>query len=185
VTTERDEDRAATPFPRRVLRAMLIDAELYEEVEADRSAGLQAGIVVLLASVAGGIGSFGNGGFAGVWISALAAGGGWVAWAFITYWIGTRLLPEPQTVADHGELLRTIGFSSAPGMLTVFGVIPGLNPWIYLIAGAWMLVAMVVAVRQALDYTGTLRAIAVCAIGFPLAAVVLTISFLFMGPWPI
>jgi hypothetical protein len=185
VTSDPIEPQLRTPFPQRVLRAMLLDADLYEEVEADRGAGLQAAVVVVLASVAGGIGSFENGGLAGVFVSTIAALAGWVLWAFITYWIGTRLLPEPQTVADHGELLRTIGFSSAPGMLTFLGVIPGLNPWLYLIAGSWMLVAMVVAVRQALDYSGTLRAIAVCLIGFPVAALLLAISFLFMGPWPI
>lgn len=176
---------AATPFPRRVVRAALLDAELYEEVEADRGANGQAFVVVLMMALGGGIGSWHNAGLAGVAASAAGALAGWVAWAWITYWIGTRILPTRDTVADHGELLRTIGFSSAPGMFAVFGVIPGLNPWLYVAVGAWLLVAMVIAVRQALDYTSTWRAIAVCAIGLPLSIVVLTLSFLLMGPWPI
>jgi hypothetical protein len=106
-------------------------------------------------------------------------------WAGIAYWIGTRLLPGAQTQADHGELLRTIGFSSAPGVLRILGLIPPLALPAFLIATAWMLVAMVVAVRQALDYCTTGRAIGVCAIGFPVYAIVLALSLLLLGPWPI
>jgi hypothetical protein len=91
---------------------------------------------------------------------------GWFIWSYLTYVIGTKLLAEPQTKADYGELLRTIGFSSSPGVLRVFGVIPMLENIIYIICGIWMLVAMVIAVRQALDYKSTLRAVAVCLIGF-------------------
>ena len=89
-------------------------------------------------------------------ISALI---GWYIWAYLTYFIGTKFLPEPQSRADHGELLRTIGFSSTPGLIRVLGIIPGLTGVIFLIAAIWMLVAMVIAVRQALDYTSTFRAI--------------------------
>ena len=91
---------------------------------------------------------------------------GWYVWAFLTYIIGTRLLPEPQTEADHGELLRTLGFASAPGVLRVFGLVPGLQVPVLAITGIWMLVAGVIAVRQALDYTSTARAIGVCLIGW-------------------
>jgi hypothetical protein len=96
----------------------------------------------------------------------LAALVGWYIWSFLTYWIGTRFLPEPQTRADYGELLRTIGFSSAPGVIRVLGLIPGLTGPVFLAASIWMLVAMVIAVRQALDYTGTPRAVGVCVIGW-------------------
>jgi hypothetical protein len=163
----------------------MLDPDLYEEVEADRTAGGQALTVVVLMALGGGIGSFHNAGLVGVAVSTAAALVGWVAWAWITYLIGTRILPTPDTVADHGELLRTIGFSSAPGMFAVFGVVPGVNPWLYIAVGAWLLTAMVIAVRQALDYTSTWRAIAVCAIGLPLSVLVLAFSFLLMGPWPI
>ena len=78
---------------------------------------------------------------------------GWMAWATLTCLIGTRLLPQPQTRADVGQLLRTLTFSSAPGVLCALGVIPFLGSPIYAVASVWMLVAMIVAVRQALDYT--------------------------------
>ena len=86
------------------------------------------------------------------------------------------MLPEPQTRADHGELLRTIGFSSAPGLIRVLGIIPGLADPVFSVAGVWMLVAMVIAVRQALDYKSTWRAIGVCVVGWTIQAVILAIA---------
>ena len=150
----------------RMIRAAKLDASLYEEVEADRGALGQATTVVVLASLAAGFGSVARGGVGGFLFGSIAALAGWYVWAFLTYWIGTRFLPEPQTQADYGELLRTIGFSSAPGVIRVLGVIPALTGLVFLVASIWMLVAMVIAVRQALDYTGTLRAVGVCLIGW-------------------
>jgi len=157
----------------RILRAAKLDSELYEEVEADKSSLGQATAVVVLSSLAAGVGNFANGGIGMLFAGTLAALGSWYIWAFLTYIIGTRLLPEPQTVADHKELLRTTGFSSAPGLIRVFGAIPGVTGWVYSIASFWMLIAMVISVRQALDYTGTGRAIAVCAAGWVVQGVVI------------
>jgi hypothetical protein len=172
----------------RMTRAALLDAEIYEEVEADRSATPQAFAVVVLTSIAAGIGSLENNGLAGIGIITLAALSGWLVWAWITCMIGTRLLPGTETVADLGELLRTVGFASSPGLLLVLALIPPLAPFIFPGCGLWMLVAMVIAVRQALDYEGpggTLRAIAVCAIGFPIYALIVAVALLVTGPWPV
>ena len=173
-----------TGFFRRILRAAVLDKRAYEEVEADRRATGQAVGVVLLASIAGGIGSPGLGLSN---LQALAAGVtgalvGWMAWAALTYLIGTRFLPEPQTRADVGELLRTIGFASAPGLLRVLGTIPVIGLSIYAIASIWMLLAMIVAVRQALDYTSTSRALGVCVLGWALSLVVAAIIGIVFAP---
>src|SRR5439155_8384293 len=137
---------------------------IYEEVEADKSATPQAFVVVVLSSLAAGVGARGFGGTSTVNIAffTMVALLAWSAWALLTLQIGGRLLPEPQTRVDVGELLRTIGFSAAPGLLRVFGVLPGVTIPAFAITSVWMLAAMVVAVRQALDYTNTGRAIAVC-----------------------
>lgn len=165
----------------RMLRAAKLDVELYEEVEHDEGALGQATAVVILAAVAAGIGSLGIGGLTGLVSGTLAALFGWYVWAFLTYYIGTRLLPEPQTEADHGQLLRTIGFASAPGVIRVAGIIPGLGPIVFSVAGVWMLVAMVIAVRQALDYSSTWRAIGVCAIGWVVQALILGLVYAIFG----
>jgi hypothetical protein len=184
--TERcEEDGWLRCFGTRMVRASLLDSELYEEVEADPRTLGQAALVVLLSACAAGIGGFANGGYEGILLSAVAALVGWWIWAYAACLIGTRLLPEPHTSSNHGELLRTIGFSSAPGMLRVLGLIPGLNPWLYAVTGVWMLVAMVIAVRQALDYSNSWRAIAVCIIGAPIEMVLILLSFLVVGPWPV
>ena len=156
----------------RMIRAAKLDVQLYEEVEADQTALGQAMGVVVLSAVAAGIGSA-NGGLLGIVIGTIGALIGWYIWAFLTYFIGTKFLPEPQTSADYGELLRTIGFSSAPGLIRVFGIIPGLTALVFSVAGIWMLIAMVIAVRQALDYTSTWRAIGVCVIGWVIQAAIL------------
>ena len=132
----------------RMLRAAKLDVQLYEEVEHDEGALGQATTVVVLSAVAAGIGSLGIGGLTGLVSGTLAALFGWYVWAFLTYYIGTRLLPEPQTRADHGQLLRTIGFASAPGLIRVAGIIPGLGAIVFSVAGIWMLVATVIAVRS-------------------------------------
>ena len=150
----------------RMIRAAKLDVSLYEEVEADQEAMGQALTVVVLSSLAAGIGSISSSGFKGLIFGVIGAIIGWFIWAFLTYLIGTKLLPEPQTRSDLGELLRTIGFSSSPGIIRVLGIIPGLATITFFIAGIWMLVAMVIAVRQALDYQSTPRAIGVCLIGW-------------------
>jgi hypothetical protein len=173
-----------TTFPIRLIGAMALDPVIYEEVEADRGATLQAMLVVVLSSLSAGLGArgFGSGSLQGVlFISSLALVG-WATWAIITFQIGARLMPEPQTRVDVGELLRTIGFASAPGMLRIFGVVPGATIPAFVITSVWMLAAMIVAVRQALDYESTWRAIAVCALGWTLAiAIAVTIGLVF-GP---
>jgi hypothetical protein len=168
-------------FWSRVLRACKLDSELYEEVEADRGAMMQAALVVVLSAAASGIGLAGGMGLFGVVVFSLAALLGWYIWAYLTYFIGTRLLPESQTEADHGELLRTLGFASAPGMLRIFGVVPGIGQLSFPIGGIWMLFAPVIAVRQALDYSSTLRAIGVCIIGWIIYGVIMFIPAMLLG----
>ncbi len=168
-------------FKDRIIRAAKLDVHLYEEVEADRGAMGQATGVVVLSSIAAGVGSIAKVGIGGILVGTVIALIGWYIWAYLTYFIGTKLLPEPQTKADHGELLRTIGFSSSPGLIRVLGVIPGLAGPVFLVASIWMLVAMVIAVRQALDYKSTLRALGVCVIGWIIQAVILALMFAILG----
>jgi len=160
-------------FIDRVIRASKLDSKVFEEVEADYGAMAQAVGIVVLSSIAAGIGTFSTGGIGGIVFGFIAALVGWLVWSFLTYYIGTRLLPEPETKADYGELLRTIGFASSPGLIRVLGLIPWISNIVFIVAGIWMLVAMVIAVRQALDYKSTLRAIGVCIIGWIIQAAVI------------
>ena len=168
----------------RMIRAAKLDAQVYEEVEADKGALPQAMSVVVLSSLAGGIGIMQETGFRGLLIGIVGSLLGWYIWAFFTYFIGTKLLPEPQTQADLGELLRTIGFSSAPGLIRVFALIPGFVAVVYVLASVWMVVAMVIAVRQALDYRSTYRAIGVCLVGWVAQAVIIGALLAMVGGFP-
>jgi hypothetical protein len=152
-------------FTERMIGAAKLDVHTYEEIEADTTAFGQAMAVVILSSVATGIGMMGQQRALGLLSGTIGGLVGWFIWAWLTYIIGTRVLPTPQTQADWGQLLRTIGFASSPGILRVLGIIPLLGGLVLFITGVWMLAAFVVAVRQALDYTSTWRAIGVCLIG--------------------
>ncbi len=168
-------------FVNRIIRACKLDISLYEEVEADSSATLQAALVVVLSSLAAGVGalSLGASNFLMAPILSLIS---WYVWAYLIYIIGVKLFPEPNTKADHGQLLRTIGFSSAPGLIRIFGFTPDLMTITFIGGGIWMLVAMIIAVRQALDYESTWRAIGVVVIGFLVQAIILIILLRIFGP---
>ena len=145
---------------------MLIKVDVYEEVEADRTATGQAMGVVVLSSLAAGIGIGLPAGIAGLVVGTVVSLIGWFIWAGLAHLIGTRILPTPNTESTWGQVLRTTGFSVAPGMFRVFSLIPVLGIFIDVAVLIWMLVTFVVAVRQALDYQSTWRAIAVCMTGW-------------------
>ncbi|WP_423822654.1 YIP1 family protein [Salinisphaera sp. SPP-AMP-43] len=153
-------------FIQRMIGAAKLEVPIYEEVEHDHSATGQAAAVVVLASLAAGIGALTHMGFGGLIIVTLAALIGWLIWAAIIWVVGTKLLPQSQTEADLGQLLRTMGFAASPGLLRIFEIIPVLGGIVGIVVAIWMVATMVVAVRQALDYDNTLRAVGVVVIGW-------------------
>ncbi|MFM7141564.1 MAG: YIP1 family protein [Alphaproteobacteria bacterium] len=172
-------------FPDRLLRAARLDPELYEEVEHDEDALGEAMSVVVASSLAAAIGTGAEDGLgpalAGVLLSLVS----WVAWSAISFLVGTRFLPGPKTEADVGQLLRATGFASTPGLIRIFGIVPGLRMIAFVIAALWTLSAMVIAVRQALDYDSTRRAMAVCLIGFVLQALLVGFLIASFGGAPV
>jgi hypothetical protein len=178
------DDVRMRSFPDRLIGAIALRAATYEEVEADRGATGQAIAVVVLSGVAAGLGAreFGARDVGEIAFFSAVALIAWVAWAFVVYQIGSRLLPGARTRTDVGELLRTTGFAAAPGLLRIVGVLPGLTIPSFAITAVWMLVAMIIAVRQALDYTSTGRAIAVCGFGWAIAIALAVLFGALFGP---
>jgi len=163
-------------FAYRLLGAATLDGGMYEGIEADRRTTLQAMAAVMLASLAAGIGA---GEWLGTRVETLAAVTAlaiitWSAWAMLVFQIGTRVMPDADTQADWGQLLRTTGFASAPGLLLVFGLIPNGRTAVFGVVGIWMFAAMVFGVKHALDYRHGARALAVCGIA---AALSLALAF--------
>ena len=149
----------------RMLGAARLNVDTYEEVEKDTSATTQALIVVVLVSIASGIGGLLGGEDVDI-VRGLAFGViqglvWWAVWALVTMFIGTKILKTEETEADWGQLARTTGFAQTPGLLNVLIFLPGIGGFIPLLTFIWRLVAMVIAVRQALDYTSTLRTLIV------------------------
>jgi hypothetical protein len=148
-------------FLERIVAAALLKSDVYEEVEADTEATQSAAIVVVLVSLASAVGGARDG-LTAAMASLIGALVGWLIWSGVTYLIGDKLLGG---TATWGELLRTIGFAQAPGLLAVFGIVPGVAPLLRLVLPLWTLAAVIIAIRQALDF-GTGRAILTAVLGF-------------------
>jgi hypothetical protein len=156
----------AMTFGERVVGAMTLDPNTFEDIERDTSAITQTVGVIVLAAVAAGIGNIYWGGLSGIVSGALVSLIGFLVWSLIVWLVGTKMLPEPATKADFAETFRVIGFSAAPGLTAVITIIPILG-WLLLFAiMLWQLAAMVVAVRQVLDYSTTGKAVLVVVIGW-------------------
>ena len=168
----------------RMVGVSRFDRRVVEEVEADTTANGQALAVVLMASLAAGIGwiGVGPGRLVPIVVLSVVATAGWVTWACLTYLIGTHWFPERRTDTDVGELLRTLGYAGSPAVLLVFAIVPGVGPFVTAVVSALTLGAMVMAVRQALDYTSTLRAIAVCMASWVLVLTVFWVIGVFFSP---
>jgi hypothetical protein len=148
---------AAMTFGQRITGVLKLQPSTFEEIEADRSATGQAVAVVVIASLAAGIGAGFLLGPVALLRETLAALIGWVMWAGVSYLIGARLMPE---------LLRVIGFSYAPNVFAIFAFIPILGGVVRVVVAFWLLAATILAVRQALDYKSTARAVVVVLIGW-------------------
>ena len=170
---------------RSMMRAALLDSELYTEAESKPQLGWEALWIVILFCMAGGIGAgWPRPGAVAAGATALFAG--WIAWAATTTYLGTRVFPEPETACDFPEMLRTLGFAASPGLLAVLGVLPETRVAAFACTTIWMLAATVVAVREALDYASTARALLVCGVGWVLQvlAVVATLTLFVAGTKP-
>jgi len=147
----------------RMIRASMFDAHTFEEVEADKSATKQALTVVLIVALLASLGHLISGSLVGLLLNFVACLAFWSIWAYMAYFIGTKLLPEETTDADWGELLRTTGFAWSPWTLNILTIVA---PILFIPLLMWVFGLMVMAIRQALDYKSTLRAVAVSIISF-------------------
>ena len=152
-------------FFARVLRAIKIDVDLYEEVEKDKNATIQAAIVVVLSSLAAGVGAL-QLGVSNFLLAPVLSLIGWYVWSYLVYFVGVKIFKDAKTSADHGELLRTIGFAQAPGLIRVFGVTPDLMIVTFIGSGLWILACMVVAVKSALDYESLWKSLGVVVVAW-------------------
>jgi hypothetical protein len=153
--------QAHTSFGRRLLGAATFKIDIYEEVEHDLTATSQAALVVGLVALAAAVSGLAMG-LEGLIAGVLSAYLGWALWSATCYWVGVHLFDG---IADWGELLRTVGFAQAPGILLVLRVLPGVGFPLHLGILIWMVATVLVAIRQALDFN-TGRALATALAGF-------------------
>ena len=170
----------------RMLGAARLDVDTYEEVENDGGATIQALLVVIIVTIAS-IGGELLAGGEDVDVARALVGGviigvvSWAIWALVTWIIGATILKTEETEADWGQLARTTGFAQTPRILNVFTFIPSIGWLIALATFVWSFVAMMIAVRQSLDYTSTWRAFFVILIAFIPVIMINAIVFLLIG----
>ncbi len=169
-----------TNFVQRMIGAATLNVPVVEEIEADTDYTTPALGVVVLTAFAAAIGGA-AGGIQNAAVLLVSSLFGWVFWAFLTWVIGTKFLPTPDTKSDMGELLRTMGFAQSPGLLRVFGGIPVIGRVIDFVVLLWLFVTMIVAVRQSLDYTSTFRAVVVVGIGWVINSAIWLFSLSVIG----
>ena len=147
---------------------MTLNVNTYEEIEADKNATIQSFSIVVLSSIVTAIILKPDTGFSlPNFISAIIIGIFlWGLWALVTMFVGTKLLPTQETSSNWGELARTTGYAQAPKLFSIFALIPILTTIVLFIVGVWNLITMIIAIRQALDYTSTWRAVFVVLLGF-------------------
>jgi hypothetical protein len=170
---------ASSSFVDRVIGAIRLDPATYEEVEHDTDATWQAAVVVAVAAIFSGVGSSG-GNTQGLVGGVLAAVVFWAIFALFAYLVGAYLLKGPQTSATFGEVLRALGFSYAPSLIAILGLIPGIGFLFAFIAAIWSLIASVIALRQALEVS-TGRAVAVVIVAFLAMFVVVAVIVAVLG----
>lgn len=164
-------------FQQRLIGAVRLDSAIYEDVEHDSSATVQAAGVVVLASITTSVGwYFGLGSALLIVHGALQALVAWLLASIVLWFIGTKVLPGKNTEADLGQLLRTLGFAQTPGLFGILVVVPIVGVLVPFLVGMWVIAATFVAVRQALDYDDTFRAIMVCLLGWIVGAVVVYLT---------
>ncbi len=170
-------------YVRRLIGAAALDRTTYEDIESDETATSQAFATVILSGLAGGIGALGFGGtVTGVAFMATMSVITWGIWAVIMFEIGVNLMSRPETRSNVGELLRTLGFATAPGCVLALGIVPIFTIPVFAVTGVWLLASTTVAVRQALDVESTGRALAVCIVGWLLVIGIAAAVGLVFGP---
>jgi hypothetical protein len=168
----------------RMIGAARLNAHTFEEVENDNNATTQAMLVVVIVSIAAAIGgllALGGNPITGLIFGVIRGLLGWALWALVTYFVGTTIFNTPNTHANWGQLARGTGFAQTPGVLQIFAFIPFLGGAIAVVASVWQLVAMVIAVRQSLDYSSTWRAVGVVLVGFVIVIIPLLILGAILG----
>jgi hypothetical protein len=171
----------------RIVRATRLDWTVFREIAEDENATKEAAIIVLIVTFLAALGGAG-----GLLIARVGAGTailgffvdwlvngvliGWIGWAILTYFVGSILF---KGTSDIPEMMRVLGYASAPRLLGLLGFIPCVG-WIFALAG-WVLslIAGIIAVREAQEFE-TGHAIITVVISWGIAVVItLIISGIF------
>lgn len=171
----------STSYVDRLRGALLLDSRAYREVEQDTEATGQAGLTVVLAALATGIGAVLSRDMVRNVVGLIISSGlQWIVFSVVAYLVGSAVFATPRTSVTLGQVLRTVGFAQAPKLLLVLGIIPILGWVVGLVVFFWFLAAAIVALREAFEFD-TGRAIATGIVALIGAVIVDAIFSIFLG----
>jgi len=101
----------------------------------------------------------------------------WIVWSAITYWVGKGMFATSQTEVTLGQMVRTLGLAQSPQVLNVLGFIPVLGPLLRIVTTLWTLLAGIIAIRQAMDFS-TVRAVGTAVVGYIFVVILLVLFVL-------
>ncbi len=168
----------------RMMGALMLNPRTYEDVEHDKGAIWQALSIVVMVSIAGGIGGALSGDvdlIRGVIFGVVGGVLSWAMWALAAMLVGTTILKTPQTEADWGQVARGTGFAQTPGLLNILVFIPFLGGVVGLVVFIWQLACMLFAIRESLDYSSLWRAFFVVLIALIPVLIINGIIFALLG----
>lgn len=169
----------------RIIRASKLDVKFYEEISTDDTALGQALVIIVSSSLAAGIGGIPKFGWSHVFVGTFVNLASWFLWVYIIYILGTKLARWSGSRVSFPQLLSTLGFSASPGLLRILGLVPFTTDVIFFISAAWMLIAVIVAARLALDYRRIRQSVIICVgswiIQFLIILILLTLFLKIFG----
>jgi hypothetical protein len=143
---------------RQTIGAMTFRAAIYREIATQPGATAPAiGILLLSCFVPGSV-SIVYGTLGGI----LYSFSGWAIWICLAYMIGAKIFPESPVDSGLLRLLRAGGFAASPALLGFFGLAAVVGHILPITTTVWVIAATAVAIREALQYRTTSRAVAVC-----------------------
>ncbi|HTL87827.1 MAG TPA: YIP1 family protein [Leptolyngbya sp.] len=163
-----------------IWNALTLSSQLYETAQHDRRNRRIALTIVLLAAISRAIGNVVISLLNRVTLPALLSASllgifsdvvGYYFWSFTVWKIGQWAKFNPPS---YQMLLSPIGFAYSPQVLNFLTLIPLLGRPIELILGAWTLLAVAVAVREAMSIS-TLQATIMSLASFPLIQIVVSV----------
>ncbi len=142
----------------RMLGALFLNDEPFQEIAKDQRGIWQAIVIVLLGATATALGHVPQyESLLVLPVNIVLVAVWWGIFALFLYFVGTWFLVGWESRTDFVGFLKIAALGMTPAVLRAFQLIPLIGPYTYFITIAWMLACMVVAVGAAFGVKSTVK----------------------------